>query len=99
MDAFEILGVKKEATFNQVEVLKQKRLLKWINKRFNQQPNHLLNLVQAAHILGYKDYRLVQNSSKRRSEGYYIGESKRLKVYYHDLMAFPQKEKKKLKKN
>ena len=69
-------------------------------KRFEQQPNHLLNLVQAATVLGYKDYRLVQELiEKDFLKGYYIGESKRFKVYYHDLMAFPQKEKKKLKKN
>ncbi len=68
-------------------------------KRFDQQPNHLLNLVQAAHILGYKDYRLVQELiEKDFLKGYYIGESRRLKVYYHDLMAFPQKGKKEAEK-
>ena len=29
-------------------------------KRYDKQPNHLLNLVQAAYILGYKDYRIIE---------------------------------------
>ena len=30
-------------------------------KRYDKQANHLLNLVQAAHILGYKDYRIIES--------------------------------------
>jgi hypothetical protein len=63
-------------------------------KRYDKQPNHLLNLVQAAYILGYKDYRIIEELiDQGLLKAYTIGESKRLKVFYHDLMEFPQKAK------
>ena len=63
-------------------------------KRYDKQPNHLLNLVQAAYILGYKDYRIIEElMDLGLLKAYTIGESKRLKVFYHDLMELPQKAK------
>jgi len=63
-------------------------------KRYDKQPNHLLNLVQAAHLLGYKDYRMIESLIDQGFiKAHTIGESKRLKVFYHDLMKFPQKVK------
>jgi len=63
-------------------------------KRYDKQPNHLLNLMQAAHILGYKDYRIIESMiDQGLLQAHTIGESKRLKVFYHDLMEFPQRVK------
>ena len=63
-------------------------------KRYDKQANHLLNLVQAAHILGYKDYRMIETLiDQGLLQTHTIGKSKRLKVFYHDLMEFPQKVK------
>jgi len=63
-------------------------------KRYDKQANHLLNLVQAAHLLGYKDYRMIESLIDQGFiKAHTIGESKRLKVFYHDLMEFPQKVK------
>jgi hypothetical protein len=63
-------------------------------KRYDKQPNHLLNLVQAAYILGYKDYRIIEElMDLGLLKAYTIGESKRLKVFYNDLMELPQKAK------
>jgi len=63
-------------------------------KRYDKQANHLLNLVQAAHILGYKDYQMIETLiDQGLLQAHTIGKSKRLKVFYHDLMEFPQKVK------
>jgi len=63
-------------------------------KRYDKQANHLLNLVQAAHLLGYKDYRMIESLIDQGFiKAHTIGESKRLKVFYHDLMEFPQRVK------
>jgi len=63
-------------------------------KRYDKQANHLLNLVQAAHILGYKDYRMIETLiDQGLLQAHTIGKSNRLKVFYHDLMEFPQKVK------
>ena len=63
-------------------------------KRYDKQANHLLNQVQAAHILGYKDYRMIETLiDQGLLQAHTIGKSKRLKVFYHDLMEFPQKVK------
>ena len=63
-------------------------------KQYDKQANHLLNLVQAAHILGYKDYRMIETLiDQGLLQAHTIGKSKRLKVFYHDLMEFPQKVK------
>ena len=63
-------------------------------KQYDKQPNHLLNLVQAAYILGYKDYRIIEELiDQGLLKAYTIGESKRLKVFYHDLMELPRKAK------
>ena len=62
-------------------------------KRYDKQPNHLLNLVQAGYILGYKDYRRIESIiDEGLLNAYTIGKSKKLKVFYHDLMKFPLKE-------
>ncbi|NDH16377.1 MAG: hypothetical protein EBY48_04725 [Opitutae bacterium] len=62
-------------------------------KRYDKQANHLLNLVQAAHLLGYKDYRMIESLIDQGFiKAHTIGKSKKLKVFYHDLMKFPLKE-------
>ena len=58
---------------------------------FSSQPNVLLNLSQAAVILGYKDYRVIETLiEKGHLKAYKMPHAKRLKVRYHELMKLPQ---------
>ena len=59
---------------------------------FSKQPNLFLNLSQAAVILGYKDYRVIETLiEKGHLKAYKMPHAKRLKVRYHELMKLPQK--------
>ena len=52
-------------------------------KRYDKQPNHLLNTVQAAHLLGYKDYRMIESLIDQNFiKAHTIGESKIKKKYF-----------------
>ena len=60
-------------------------------KHFYEHANYLLNLTQAAHLLDYSDYRIIKELIEHdKLPAYRIGNSKRVKVLYHDLMKVPQ---------
>lgn len=61
---------------------------------FRNQPNYILNLCQAAQVLGYKDYRKIEffiDSGFLKT--YMLPSSKRKKVMYHEVMSLAQKIK------
>jgi len=61
---------------------------------FNEQPNFMLNLCQAAQVLGYKDYRKVEsfiNSGVLKA--YTLPHAKRKKVKYHEVMNLAKENK------
>ena len=60
-------------------------------RNFKFEPNFLLNLSQAAIILGYKDYRKVETLIESGLlKAYRMPHSNRLKVKYHDVMKLPK---------
>lgn len=59
-------------------------------KKFNSNPNYLLNLSQAALVLGYKDYRKIESFiNEGLLKAYKMPHTKRIKVRYHDVMNLP----------
>ena len=55
--------------------------------RFDKHPNYLLNLCQAAIVLGYKDYRKIEEFiDKGYLKAYRMPHTTRKKVRYHDLI-------------
>ena len=57
---------------------------------FKEQPNKLLNLSQAAHILGYKDHRKVELFIQQGLlTCFKLPHSNRYKIPYHDVMRLP----------
>lgn len=59
-------------------------------KKFNSNPNYLLNLSQAALVLGYKDYRKIESFiNDGLLKAYKMPHTKRIKVRYHDVMSLP----------
>jgi hypothetical protein len=61
-------------------------------KFYKKQPNFMLNLSQAAQILGYKDYRKIESfieSGNLRT--YTLPHAKRNKVKYHEVMSLAKK--------
>jgi hypothetical protein len=61
---------------------------------FSNQPNFLLNLCQAAQVLGYKDYRKIEyfiNSGLLNA--YTLPNAKRKKVKYHEVMCLAKEMK------
>ena len=54
---------------------------------FRKQPNFILNLCQAAQILGYKDYRKIESFIESgHLKAYTLPHAKRKKVKYHEVM-------------
>ena len=63
-------------------------------KPYHEEFNHLLNLSQAAFVLGYRDYRRIEELIENgHLQAYHIGNSKRFKIRYHEVMQIPQKTK------
>jgi hypothetical protein len=61
---------------------------------FNEQPNFMLNLCQAAQVLGYKDYRKVESFIKSGVlKAYTLPHAKRKKVKYHEVMNLAKENK------
>ena len=59
-------------------------------KKFSTNPNYLLNLSQAAIVLGYKDYRKIESFiNDGLLKAYKMPHTKRIKVRYHDVMNLP----------
>ena len=59
---------------------------------YKKQPNFMLNLCQAAKVLGYKDYRKIEffiESGHLRA--YTLPHAKRKKVKYHEVMSLAKK--------
>ena len=54
-------------------------------------PNYMLNLTQAALVLGYKDYRKIESFiNDGFLKAYKMPHTKRIKVRYHDVMNLPR---------
>jgi len=61
---------------------------------FRNQPNYILNLCQAAQVLGYKDYRKIEFFiDSGFLKAYRLPNSKRKKVMYHEVMSLAEKIK------
>ena len=70
---------------------------------FRDDPNHLINLVQASYLLGYADYRETEKLIEAGYlKAYQITGTNRYRVRYHDVMnlptSFEPKNKRKQKK-
>lgn len=62
-------------------------------KNFENHPNFYLNLTQAAKVLGYKDYRKVEELVNNGFlSGYRMPHMERIKVKYHEVMRVPTLE-------
>ena len=60
-------------------------------KTYTSMPNYMLNLTQAALVLGYKDYRKVESFiNDGLLKAYKMPHTKRIKVRYHDVMNLPR---------
>ena len=54
---------------------------------FNEQPDFMINLCQAAQVLGYKDYRKIESLiDAGYLKAYKMPHAKRKKVKYHEVM-------------
>lgn len=59
---------------------------------FRKQPNFILNLCQAAQVLGYKDYRKIESFIESgHLKAYTLPHAKRKKVKYHEVMNLAKK--------
>ena len=59
-------------------------------ENFKDQPNRLLNLSQAAQVLGYKDYRKIDFFiQKGLLTPFKMPHTNRLKIPYHEVMQLP----------
>ena len=59
-------------------------------KTYTSMPNYMLNLTQAALVLGYKDYRKIESFiNDGLLKAYKMPHTKRIKVRYHDVMNLP----------
>ena len=54
---------------------------------FNEQPDFMINLCQAAQVLGYKDYRKIESSSMQVTLKLTKCLTRRKKVRYHEVMG------------
>ena len=55
---------------------------------FNEQPDFMINLCQAAQVLGYKDYRKIESFiDAGYLKAYKMPHAKRKKVRYHEVMG------------
>ena len=60
-------------------------------KTYTSMPNYMLNLTQAALVLGYKDYRKIESFiNDGLLKAYKMPHTKRIKVRYHDVMNLPR---------
>lgn len=58
---------------------------------FSNQPDCMINLCQAAQVLGYKDYRKIESFiDSGLLESHFVEGAKRKKVKYHDVMRLAQ---------
>ena len=63
-----------------------------IVESYKKQPNFMLNLSQAAHVLGYKDYRKIESFIESgHLKAYTLPHAKRKKVKYHEVMNLAKK--------
>jgi hypothetical protein len=61
-------------------------------KFYKKQPNFMLNLSQAAQVLGYKDYRKIESFIESGYlRAYTLPHYKRKKVKYHEVMDLAKK--------
>jgi hypothetical protein len=59
---------------------------------YKKQPNFMLNLSQAAQVLGYKDYRKIESFIQSgHLKAYTLPHAKRKKVKYHEVMSLAKK--------
>ena len=59
-------------------------------ENFKDQPNRLLNLSQAAQVLGYKDYRKIDFFiQKGMLTPFKMPHTNRFKIPYHEVMQLP----------
>ena len=60
---------------------------------YKKQPDFMLNLCQAAQVLGYKDYRKIESFIESgHLKAYTLPHAKRKKVKYHEVMNLAQKK-------
>ena len=58
---------------------------------FHEQSDVILNLSQAAHVLGYKDYRKIETLiNNGQLKAFKLPHTKRLRVRYKDVMRVPK---------
>jgi hypothetical protein len=63
-----------------------------IIESYKKQPNFMLNLSQAAQVLGYKDYRKIESFIESgHLKAYTLPHAKRKKVKYHEVMNLAKK--------
>lgn len=63
-----------------------------IVESYKKQPNFMLNLSQAAQVLGYKDYRKIESFIESgHLKAYTLPHAKRKKVKYHEVMNLAKK--------
>lgn len=56
-------------------------------EHFSKQTNFMINLCQAAYVLGYKDYRKIESFiDSGILKAYKMPHAKRKKVRYHEVM-------------
>jgi hypothetical protein len=61
-------------------------------KSYKKQTDFLLNLSQAAQVLGYKDYRKIESFIESgHLRAYTLPHAKRKKVKYHEVMNLAKK--------